>query len=177
MTGSGEVLKKDAFQIVTALLELFVEYTEMAESVVALREWQCEHFPGDRSSGKSDNILGDELQKFLKVWEEGWQKQKQKLLSEEDYSALSKIKAMQQTVEAWLSEEVLLPAHEVLREFGELKSSATIKGWEEMESLLLSKEELEKAGTRQQDMHFLHGMPVELTNDLHGLQGTASTPV
>ena len=53
----------------------------------------------------------------------------------------------------------MLPEQEVLREFRELKSSPTIKGWQKMESLLLTNEEL-------------YGMTVDLTKDL---QGTAST--
>ena len=62
----------------------------------------------------------------------------------------------------------------VWREFSELKSIPTIKGWHEMESLLLTTEELMNAGMCQQNLHFLNGMAVDLTNDL---QGAAASPV
>ena len=85
---------------------------------------------------------------------------------------MSHLKAIKEKLETWASQEAPPTEQEVLREFKELKSIPTIKGWHEMESLLLTTEELMNAGMRQQNLHCFNGMPVDLTNDL---QGTAST--
>ena len=94
------------------------------------------------------------------------------MVNEEDWTALSNLKAIKEKLEAWASQEVPPTEQEVLREFRELKSIPMIKGWHKMESLLLTAEELVNAGTCQQNLHFLNGMTVDLTNDL---QNTAST--
>ena len=90
---------------------------------------------------------------MLKVWEEGWQEQKQKLLKEEDYTALSNLKAIKEKLETWASQEAPPTEQEVLREFRELMSIPAIKGWHEMAALLATAVELMTAGACQPNLH------------------------
>lgn len=85
---------------------------------------------------------------------------------EEDYTALSNLKAIKEKLETWVSQEAPPTEQEVLREFRELKSIPKVKEWHEVESLLLTTEELMNAGMRQQSLHLLNGMTLDLTNDL-----------
>ena len=85
---------------------------------------------------------------------------------------MSNLKAIKEKLETWASQEAPPTEQEVLTQFRELKSIPKFKEWHEMESLLLTTEELMNAGMRQQNMHFVYGMTVDVPNDL---QVTATT--
>ena len=179
--GSATTPREDAYQSATALVELFAEYMEAEDIVFNLQEWRMETLPRLMECVSQElltsvaDTMGQAFHKLLKVWEEGWQEQKQKMLKEEDYTALSHLKAIKEKLETWASQEAPPTEQEVLRELGELKSNPTIKEWHEMESLLLTTEELMNAGMRQQNLHLFNGMPVDLTNDLQGTESTVAT--
>ena len=63
------ILRKEAHQVVTALVQFFAEFIELADAVVNLQGWQ-------KLSSMTDNTMGQILQKLLKVWEEGWDDKK-----------------------------------------------------------------------------------------------------
>ena len=95
------------------------------------------------------------LHTLMQVWDDGWEEKKKDLLKEEDYAALSKLTAIKQKLATWAKQEALPTEPEVLKEFTELRAIPKVKEWHEMESLLLTTEELTRAGSIQQDKHFL----------------------
>ena len=111
--GSTTILRKDAQQTATTLLNFFAEYTELEDAVVNLQGWQMEILPREKLSSTSDDTMGQVFQKLLQVWDAGWQEQKQKLLNEEDYTALSNLKAMKEKLDTWASREAPPTGQEV----------------------------------------------------------------
>ena len=119
-----------------------------------------ESLPREKLSSSIDNTMGQKVRKLLKVWEEGWEEHKKRLLHDEDYTALSNLKAIKEKIESWASQEAPPTEQEVLRDFKEF-----LPTWHHVDSVLLTPEELMNAGMRQQSLHILNGLSVDLTDD------------
>ena len=160
---SSIILRKDANQIVTTLVTCFEECNipELAAAVVDLRIWQAETPSGlelsEKNSFKSAESLAEAAKglgrSLQKVWGEGWQERKQKLLREEDWIALSNVQTVKKKLATWAAHTAPPTEQEVLREFRELMSIPAIKGWHEMEALLATAVELMTAGACQPNLH------------------------
>ena len=113
----------------------------------------------------SDHNLAPFLHKLLKVWDASWEGKKKALVEQEDYTALASLTAIKKKLASWAQQEEEPTGQEFLREFAELSHylGNAVKDWDEMESLLLTTEELTSAGSIQQDKHFLWGMPLEMS--------------
>ena len=104
------------------------------------------------------------LQRLVQAWDNGWEEQKAKLLEKEDWQALSNLKATKDKLQTWISQEEAPTEEDVLRELKGLASFQSCQDWRVLEDVLLTAEELMKAGTRQHNLHFLHDMPLAVTN-------------
>ena len=92
---------------------------------------------------------------------------------------LSNLKATKDKLQTRISREEAPAEEDVLRELNRLQSFQCCQNWRELEEVLvcqclslkkeysaeLTAEELMKAGMQQQNIHFLYGMPLALTND------------
>ena len=112
---------------------------------------------------KGMSLIDTEFQNLVNVFEEGWEEQKARLMRVENFAALGFLWVFKEKLHKWASQEEKPTEQEILKEFKELQSIPTFKEeWEVMDSLLLTTEELMKAGVKQQNLHFLYGMTVEL---------------
>ena len=71
-----------------------------------------------------------------------------------------KLKDSKETFESWVSEGTPPTAQEILEEFQELKAIPEVAEW-----IMLTAEELMSAGLRQQHLHLLNNMIVDLPKD------------
>ena len=67
---------------------------------------------------------------------------------------------MKVKVQEWMAQTEAPPVEEVLRELRRL--SEYCKHWTALQDVLLTPEELLQSGTRQQNLHLLHAMPLAL---------------
>ena len=74
---------------------------------------------------------------------------------------LASIKNTKDTFDYMTSQEKLPREEDVLHQ---LQGLGCCQDWSELNDLLLTADELMRAGARQKDMHFLHGMPLALTD-------------
>ena len=156
------IIREEAHKFVEKLVNFFAEYDCLEHGVVSLQQWLTEAEARTKNSNVGQETMVQAFQHLVNVWEEGWEEQKARLMRVENFTALSILKAIKERLHKWASQEEKPTEHEIVKEFKELQSIPTFKEWEVMDSLLLTTEELMKAGVRQQNLHFLYGMTVEL---------------
>ena len=136
--------RQQAHQIVKTLITDFAKYTQLEDAVITLQEWEMDSINAAKSS-VTDEIIVAVLQTLLIFWDDGWEERKQQLLKEEDYATLTKLKATRGTLASWASEGAPPTAEEVLKEFQELKAIPQVTEWNEVETFLMTTEELMNA--------------------------------
>ena len=152
--------RRAAHEIVPTLIQLFAEYEELQEAGLHLQQWQTEILQKDNQSVMPNDVIGTVLKSLLQVWEKGWEDKKQKMLMDEDYTALSHMKSTKDKLAAWVSQKDPPMEHELWNEFKQLDAIPAFQ-----EFRVLTAEELLNAGLRQQHWHFLYGMTVELPSN------------
>ena len=157
-------LRSDAEKTVSSLVEFFAEYPELEDAVHHLKKWQIASSRNGKNSTEAGASLGQILQRLVQAWDNGWEEQKAKLLKKEDWQALSNLKATRDKLQTWISQEEAPTEEDVLRELKGLASFQSCQDWSELEDVLLTAEELMKAGTQQHNLHLLYDLPLAITN-------------
>jgi hypothetical protein len=173
-----------AQNIVASLLHDFGTHTMLEDAMKVLQTWQPSHDLGNEVKDdasteamtiKDDasNEVKDILATLATAWDECWEAQKKILFDQEDWRTLDELKKAKEQVRACLSREDMPPSvqREILGVLQKIGALPYCREWHALSQAVLfmslnlqeratdelTEEELVTAGSRQQDMHLLHG--------------------
>ena len=83
-----------------------------------------------------------------------------RMIQGEDFLSLFHLNSMKVKLKEWMEQTEAPTVEEVLQELRRLPEYC--KHWTTLQGVLLTAEELLQSGTRQQNLHLLHAMPLAL---------------